>query len=285
MKNYFYTILFLVSNAHFLFAQHQPMSMTNGKLDLEINTSFTSIEESFETYFHGYPPSKENGSKLSKRGIRNIKMIHPDTITVRQSAKSSVATQEVILDYKLSPKGYLYFFEQHNRRTGHKISETTTEWKEGKVIQVNTGGRNEYITTFEYDEEGRLKTKYRDRVGNSKGRHRQLTSTYSYGKHPNERTIVFERRNKYAGKREKISKSKKKIIEKVYNLDDVITEEIHIKHNKYGHVVKMIKKNLKKDTTNKTVFKYNYDKQGNWVEQKEYFDKLLMSVRTRKIAY
>ena len=98
-------------------------------------------------------------------------------------------------------------------------------------------------------------------------------------------TIVFERRNRYTGKRSRIHSSKKKAIEQVFDSKDKLTEETKIKYNRRGQVVLMNKKNLRKDTTSKTVFKYKYDKRGNWVEQKAYCDKLLMAVRERVIVY
>ena len=282
MKNYLLIYTLLLTITHLLPAQTDPLFVQNGKLNLEVNTKFKSIEERYQTYFHGYPPAKENGSKLQKRGIRNIEWVHPDTITLRQSAKHTVATQEVILDYKLSPEGYLYFMEKHNRRTGHKISETTTVWENGKVIRVNTGDPSRYYMTLEYDENGKFKTNNRY---TKQGDRLQLKSAYTYGKHPKDKTIIFERNNRYAGKRVTIHSSKKKGVERLYNTDDKLTEETKKKYNKHGHIAKSYKKKLKKNITDKTIYKYKYDKRGNWIEVKEYFNKLLMEVRTRTYIY
>ena len=281
MKYYLLFFIILIS-AQIVQGQDQSLLTGMGGIDLQMNTPFKSIEERYEVYFHGYPPSPDHGQQLSTRGIRNIEWVHPDTITYRQSAKKTVATQEVILNYKLNTNGKFYFIEKHNRRTGHKISETTTQWENGNIVRMNEGEPSRYYYTYEYDENGILKTKYRRY---KKGDRLQLKSSYTFGPHPTDKTVIFERGKIYAGERQTIHRSKRKGMTKVLNSDKKLIETIQFKYNKHGQLVKSEKHDLTKDLKNKTVFKYKYDKKGNWVESKEYFNKLLMQVKTRGIIY
>lgn len=282
MKNIF-AFLSLLFCGFIANAQSVDRLQIPGKIDFQINGPFQSVEENFETYWHGRPPTKEHGKELKERGMKKFSYTHADTITYARYGKKTVATQEVNLEYRLSPEGYIYSIDKTNSRTGHRVGKTTTEWKHGKPTRIDEGGKSHYFKLLQYDDQGRIETSTRLYKRNGKV---YSVNQYQYGENPKDVTITGSSRKGKLSRQIVVKyNSKKKAVMKIMNSKKELTESSQLKYNKYGHLVKVKATEVKTKKESLTKIKYKYDKKGNWISMEKTIDGLLMEKRSRTYVY